>query len=106
MLGHNQTNVEFLPKWNCPYEECGAENDITNPVRCWKCLKKKPSKRVYKNILAKIQDKKNKQDAATLENKKVLMNIEEDDFDESSTAVQLDNQETNLEFDLDKLNSE
>ena len=105
MLGLQKSNIEFFSKWICPYEECGAENDITNSVRCWKCNKKKPSKSTYKRITNKIKQKKEKQDAAELENKKELMNIKEDDFEESSTAVQSEHQETNLEFDLDKLQS-
>ena len=105
MLNKSQTNIEFLPKWKCPYEDCGAENDITNPVRCWKCNKKKPTEEQRAIIQASIQDKKNKQDAAGIAEKKELMQIKEDDYNESSTAVQSDDQDTNLEFNLDKLES-
>lgn len=106
MMGNNQTNVEFFPKWKCPYDDCNAENDITNPTRCWKCERKKPTESGYKRILTKIKEKKEKKDAAAIQVKKDQMNVLEDDYDESNTAVQTDNQDTSLEFDLDKLKSE
>jgi len=106
MLQNQKSNVEFFPKWICPYEECGAENDITNPTRCWKCDKKKPTANGYKRILTKIKNKKEKQNIAEIETRKKQMNVVEDDYDESSTAVQSDHQDTNLEFDLDKLKSD
>ena len=43
--------IEMLSVWNCIY--CKAQNDHTNPVRCWQCNKKKSKASTVKRILAK-----------------------------------------------------
>lgn len=106
MIGDQNSNVEFFPKWICPYEDCKAENDITNPVRCWKCDKRKPTESGYKRILTKIKAAKEKKDAAATKTKVKQMNVQDTVIEESATAVQSDNQDTHLEFDLDKLESD
>jgi hypothetical protein len=104
----NKNNVEFFPKWTCPYEDCKKENDITNPVRCYNCNRKKPTKEEYQKIQANNLAKKKKQDYALTKKKTEDATIIEENLDEISQTATVEtpkSQEQDLEFDLDKLES-
>lgn len=102
---HQQSNIDFFPKWLCP--GCNAENDITNPVRCWKCNNKKPTSDEWKKIKEQKKEDKIKEQEDLIASKKAAMKIDEDVITTSSHIDAIPNvEDSKLEFDLTKLKKE
>jgi len=74
-------------------EDCNAENDYTNPVRCWKCGHKKPKLSTVKRILSKRA--KQARELSEKTKAEIIKKIEQLPPKEPET----------LEFDLSKLDT-